>query len=312
VTTNFWTSATTFLGSAPYCYANSLAMAMGADAPPPSAIEVLTGSPFGAQFEKNGLPYFDPIGWNPDLGLDHAIALLGWECERADGGEPSEALDRLRRVSELGPVVIGPVDLGLLGHQPWAAGEATGVDHWMVVLGVDSKGVLFHDPDGFPYATLPVGEFLAAWRAERVECAGPFTMRSEFRRVRNVGLTEALRGALPAAGTWLAGRDDGGADGRAALERLAEMVEDDGGLDERTRAHLTHFAVRVGARRLADASLWLREIGESRAASLADRQARLLGSVQYGLVTGDAGSVAATLRQMAAVYGELSAALPPG
>jgi hypothetical protein len=54
----------------------------------------------------------------------------------------------------------------------------------------------------------------------------------------------------------------------------------------------------VGARRLADAAVWLGAVGETRAATVADQQARLLGSVQYSLVTGDAGTAAATLRQM--------------
>ena len=36
------------VGSGPYCYANSLAMIFGKRAPKTSAIEVLTGVPFGA------------------------------------------------------------------------------------------------------------------------------------------------------------------------------------------------------------------------------------------------------------------------
>jgi hypothetical protein len=62
-------------------------MVLGADAPPPSAIEVLTGAPFGAQVVEGALPYFDPLGWEPDLGLDQAVGLLGWSCRKVGGGE---------------------------------------------------------------------------------------------------------------------------------------------------------------------------------------------------------------------------------
>jgi hypothetical protein len=48
------------IGSGPYCYANSLAMILGAASLDPSAIEVLTGSPFGISLLDDGLPFFDP------------------------------------------------------------------------------------------------------------------------------------------------------------------------------------------------------------------------------------------------------------
>ncbi|NGO07353.1 hypothetical protein G5C60_06735 [Streptomyces sp. HC44] len=299
-----------FRGSTPYCYANSLAMVLDTEAPPPSAIEVLTGSPFGAQIE-GGLPYFDPLGWNPDLGLDQAIGLLGWTCHRTTGGTADEAVSRLRQAAERGPVLVGPVDIGLLLYQPGSTGTPNGGDHWVAVLGVDDRTVLFHDPGGFPFTTLPIDAFVAAWREQLPDCAGPFTMRSGFRRVERVELAAALRRSLPAALGWLTGRQagrrpskDGGA---AAVERLAADVQ--AGLDDRTLGHLTEFAVRVGTRRLADASLWLAEIGETRGSEVADHQARLLGGVQYSLVAGDTSAAASALRQLAVGYDEFSAAL---
>jgi hypothetical protein len=65
-----------YIGSGPYCYSNSLAMVHGAEALPPSAIEVLTGGPFGFHV-GGGLAWFDPLGWDPDAGFDMAIDLLG-------------------------------------------------------------------------------------------------------------------------------------------------------------------------------------------------------------------------------------------
>ncbi|MEJ3744327.1 hypothetical protein WEI85_13665 [Actinomycetes bacterium KLBMP 9797] len=288
-----------YIGSGPYCYANSLAMVMGRRAVPPSAIEVLTGSPFGATFIA-GLPYFSPAGWDPDLGLDPAIAALGWACERTAGGDAAGAVGRLRAATEAGPVLVGPVEFGLLRYIP-GMGTPIGSDHFVVVLGVDDATVTLHDPHGHPYATLPLDGFVAAWRAETVPYPStPFTMRAGFHRVREVDVAAALRGALPDAVRWLAAS-------AAAVERLAGLVA--AGLDERTHGHLVHFAVRVGARRLADASAWLDEIGRDRAARIADAQARLLGAVQYDLVAGDHLAAAAALRTLAPTYPRLRAAL---
>ncbi|MEV7285041.1 hypothetical protein AB0O01_10865 [Streptomyces sp. NPDC093252] len=312
--------ALVFRGATPYCYANSLAMVMGsaaaAPAPPPSALEVLTGSPFGAQWEENGLPFFDPPGWDPDLGLDRALDLLGWTCRSTGGGDGAAAVRRLRDATRSGPALVGPVDMGLLLHQPGAAGTADGTDHWVVVLAVEGDEVVFHDPEGFPFVTLPVAAFVAAWNSCEVRFARPFTLRSEFRRVREVDILDAVRNSLPAARRWVSGggpdsgfrtRGDAGRGPSGAVEQLADRVR--AGLDDRTRAHLVDFAVRVGTRRLADASYWLAEAGARDAAGIADRQARLLGGAQYHLVAGDTETAAAALRQLAGTYGEMGAAL---
>ncbi|MEU9338508.1 hypothetical protein AB0D49_36060 [Streptomyces sp. NPDC048290] len=299
-----------FAGATPYCYANSLAMMLNSAAPAPSAIEVLTGSPFGAQWATGGLPYFDPPGWDPDLGLDRAADLLGWTCRHTAGGDATAAMARLRAAARSGPVLVGPVDMGLLTHQPEAAGTADGTDHWVVVLDVTDDLVVFHDPEGFPFATLPADIFAAAWDSRAVEFAAPFTLRSEFRRVRDVDVLDAVRNSLPAARIWLSadgpdGEPGGGA--AEAVERLAARVR--AGLDAATRAHLTGFAVRVGTRRLSDAALWLGRAGASEAAEVAGRQARLLGSAQYGLAVGDGDRAATALERLAGTYAELRGAL---
>src|SRR4051812_22555669 len=72
-----------YIGSGPYCYANSLSMVLGPGAPSPAVVEVLTGSPFGFELLGGRLPFFDPYGWDPDRGLDDAIAALGWTRRRA-------------------------------------------------------------------------------------------------------------------------------------------------------------------------------------------------------------------------------------
>ena len=152
-----------------------------------------------------------------------------------------------------------------------------------------------------PYATLPVEAFVGAWRAETVPYPStPFTMRAGFHRTRDVDVATALRRSLPEAVRWLEGAGH-------TVERLAELVT--AGLDERTHGHLVHFAVRVGARRLADASAWLGTIGQNSAAEIAEMQARLLGALQYDLVAGDQPAAAGALRALAPTYARLRVAL---
>ena len=240
-----------YIGSGPYCYANSLAMVLGSAAPEPSTIEVLTGSPFGITLIAGQLPLFDPYGWDPDRGLDDAIALLGWACQRRGTENAEEALAMLRDAVKAGLVLVGPMEMGLLRHQPGMTGPIES-DHFVVVFEADDTLIRFHDPHGHPYATLPTRDFLAAWRADTIAYASTsYTMRHGFRRVRDVTAEAALRAALPGAVAWLRGHDDlpmppGTIGGAAAAHRIADLVA--GGLDARLHAHLVYFAIRVGAR----------------------------------------------------------------
>ena len=81
------------------------------------------------------------------------------------------------------------------------------------------------------------------------------------------------------------------------------------GLQPWQRDHLSYFAVRVGARRLADAAFWLTRMGACTAAEIADQQARLVGALQYPFVTDDRLAAARLLRQLAPTYRQLRTAL---
>lgn len=302
-----------YIGSGPYCYANSLAMMLGSAGPGPPVIEVLTGSPFGAELVGGVTPFFHPPGWDPGIGLDAAIGLLGWTCRRSGGGSGADAAARLAEARESRPLLAGPLEFGLLLHHP-NSGTAVGSDHYVVVTGVADGMVRFHDPHGHPYATLPADDFLTAWRADSIGYAAePFTARAGFERVRDVDPAAALRRARPAAARWLAGDADrpapaGSLGGAAAVGRLAELVE--AGLESWQHDHLAYFAIRVGARRLSDAAACLAFIGENTAASIAGEQARLVGAMQHPLVTGDRITLARLLRRLAPSYEQLRASLP--
>jgi len=302
-----------YIGSGPYCYSNSLAMILGG--PGPAVIEVLTGSPFGFELLAGRLPLFDPYGWNPDLGLDAAIDLLGWACRRDGAEDGPEAIGKLRAALVHGPALVGPVEIGLLVNHP-EFNQPIGSDHFVVALAVDDERVTYHDPHGLPFATLPVPEFLAAWRADTSAYKSTrYTLRSQFRRVRPVSEEEALLACLPRAAAWLAQRDDvevppGTIGGGRGIDRLADMVL--AGLDPGTHGHLVHFAIRVGARRLADAATALAGLGRTDAAEVAGEQARLVGSLQYELVAGSIERAAETLRTLGPTYERLAGLLKEG
>jgi hypothetical protein len=95
-----------------------------------------------------------------------------------------------------------------------------------------------------------------------------------------------------------------------AAEALAARLE--GGCGKSLRSHLIHFAVRVGARRAADAATSLTSAGFRKAAAIADEQARLIGALQYPLVVRNDRMAAETLRRLAPTYDRLLSALHAG
>lgn len=191
--------------------------------------------------------------------------------------------------------------MGLLLYQPGTP-NADGGDHYVVVLAADQDTVELHDPHGHPYAMLPAQAFLSAWEARAVSYTdAPFVLRAGFARHVRITPAVALRQSLPQAERWLAYRElpmpPGSLGGTAAVEALADLVAR--GTPPGIRTLLTAFGVRVGARRLNDAATCLQELGLSHAASIAQRQARILGGLQYPLVRGDDATAAAQLRHLA-------------
>src|SRR5262249_19039745 len=143
-----------YTGNGTYCYANSLHMSLlGAGANPqelasPGFLECLTGGPFGKLYlrlEDCPVVFFSPPISDPDLGLTHAIDLLGWQCEEWYGDDGQEALARLREAVQTAPVLLGPLDMGYLSYHPNAE-VLKGADHFVVALAIEGDQVLMHDP----------------------------------------------------------------------------------------------------------------------------------------------------------------------
>ncbi|MGI8722860.1 MAG: hypothetical protein ACR2JG_11600 [Geodermatophilaceae bacterium] len=301
-----------YVGNGPYFFTNSLLMALGEAAPPAGVVETLTASPFGFQLLGGELPVFDPYGWNPDLGLDQAIELLGYRCRRATHETAAEALASLEAALTTGPVLVGPVDMGLLAHQP-GSDRAAGADHFVVVLAAVEGSIRFHDPQGHPHAVLPTEVFLAAWHAEQIGylAEDAFVMRTDFEQVSCVSTEEALNASLDLARRWALGREElpvppGTLGGRAAYEQFAEQLLT---ASPGTMNLLSHFSIPVGARRRGDAATCFETNGSSDLAERFTEQAVTLGSLQYAAVLSDATTLVRGCRRLGELHDDLIATL---
>jgi hypothetical protein len=257
------------------------------------------------------LLFFDAYGWNPELGFDQALRAIGWTSTVSKGGDIGEARARLAAAASDGPVWVGPVEMGHLRHHPEMTGPI-GADHFVVVLDVDDRRVLVHDPHGCPYAEVPIDEFMTAWRAETVSYGDPYTMRTDFADIADVSPADAIRSIIPTAIERLSMCADlpmppGSLGNGEAAERVAQLVE--AGAGDGLREHMIHFAIRVGARRLSDTADCLALAGNRHAAEIAATQARLVGSMQYPMVVKDFPAAAKALRELAPTYDRLRAAL---
>ncbi|MXN48598.1 hypothetical protein GR138_25660 [Shinella kummerowiae] len=303
---------TSYVGSGPYCYSNSFSMMFGESSPPARIIEFATSSAFGMHLLRGSLPFFDPFCWTPEASFAEALGAMGWVSELVRGEDPRSAIHHLKRALSGGPVWVGPIEMGYLHHQPGRAGPV-GADHYVVVLEMDHESVLMHDPEGFPYARLPLELFLQSWRTATLDYGTSFTMRHGFRQISMRSNADIICASLPSARRWLScqGTMDipsGTIGNGEAAHALADMIKT--GITDDLRNHLIHFAVRVGARRAADAAKCLAQIAEIRAATVVDRQARLIGALQYPLVTREDDKAVAYLRSLAPTYDELLDALP--
>jgi hypothetical protein len=288
-----------FLGETHSCYSDALAMALGPASPDETVLEVLTGSAFGMTVHRDGLAYFAPADWNPELGIDAALAALGWECDRI-GGDRDEAIQAMRQATADRPILAGPVEMGLLPHQV-GLGRPIGVDHYITILGLSDDLVLLHDPRGHPYTIVPTEPLFTAWQTDTLSyTVKPYSLRANFRRVHETGVDTALRNLLPAALSHLEASDSS-----AAAERTAELLE--GGINTPEYFHFASFMVCAGALRRSAAALLLGGLGYTSIAATLDDQARLIGSMQYPIVSGDTVTAATAMRKLAPTFGQLHA-----
>jgi hypothetical protein len=279
--------------------------------PPVSLVECMTGMPFGACFLKHEAPLFfpSPASLDPQSGLTRALTILGWTCTVWQGDEAAMALAALQDALSVGPVLLGPLDMGFLPYDPNHAHERGG-DHFIVVLKREADRVQAHDPQFYPFAVLPVADRMRAWDASDLgyaTCA--YTLRGGFREQRHVShehmLNDTLKAAQELSRTTPTGPVAYG--GAAAFALAAEEVHKHPA--GAFIALLTHFALPLGARRCLDAAGFLTVVGKTTAARLMGDKAEAFGQAQYYAVQKDWQRTGELLEHLAEVEAKIAQSL---
>ena len=305
-----------YTGNSDYCYANSLHMALLAtgsvqpqDIPSPGFIECLTTVPFGKLFLElptGPIAYFSSVIADPNNGLTQAIKTLGWSCQYRAGGDPEAALAALRSAVRYQPVLVGPLDMGFLTYNPHHQ-FLRGADHYVLVISInDEEGrVLLHDPKMFPYATVPIPDFMMAWKAEGIHYSPePYVFRSHFKMAERPARNTMIARTVDMVRTQLAEKYRGPSmfSGAEALRRTAAN------LDKPTiRNELATFAFPLAARRAIDAAAFLDRGGLQGAALSLAKQAQLYGKAVYPAVHGQWDEVQRIILELAELEGDFEA-----
>jgi len=274
----------------------------------PGFLECLTTVPFGNLYlalEDGPMVFFSGANIDPDDGLTRALHTLGWSCQVYRGQVPEEAMAHLKEAVEVGPILVGPIDMGWLSYHPEHAKQA-GADHFVAVLAIEGAYVHLHDPQGYPCAVLSHTEFLQAWNAEHLSYShAPYTFRHAFRKVEQVSRQEMISRSLP----HLRGNIEADPGGPVAYGgvRVFSLLANDvrGGIPASLEGHLLSFALPLAARRNVDAAAFLREADRQEAANILEQQASLFGLAQYRGAHHQWQEVAAIMEQLGALEEKL-------
>jgi hypothetical protein len=285
-----------FTGGSSYCYANSLHMCLqetGSDPwITPGLIACLGGMPFGAGFfQFDDQPMFFPSTplVDPDRAVSQALWALGWACEETRAAEDQsteEALQRLR--AAFLPAQVGPLSNAWLTYHPYHP-HLAGVDHYITVLKVGADYVQVHDPTDYPFATLPLSDFMRAWQASDINY-GPnarslaYVLRSHFRPVESLTQQNVLRRSVACLRETLqlSLTGPGAFSGPLAFHRAAAIIRN--GRGNELREHLFRFSLPLGARGCVDGAMFLSASGEQASAACLERKAELYGAALYNTV----------------------------
>ncbi len=251
-----------YIGNGSYCYANSTAMALSAIGKEydPGYIECLTTVSISAaayDTPQGPLTFFSAVPPNEGIGI--ALRNLGYESDHAcwpkHNPDAEAAIARLRDMLQHGPVIAGPVDMGELVYNPHHR-DLRGADHYVCVYTLNGDELRLHDPEGYPYISIALNDFLKAWQAEWVDyTADAYQMWGRLRQVRQPSADEVYEATEEQVRSIIARQRAGKAPyevevGAAAMHALAEQVKD--GIPEYLRGHLVYFLLPLAAKRCAD------------------------------------------------------------
>lgn len=295
----------TYVGNGAYCYANCITMLLASigEKISPSQIEVLTGVGFGAVWEES-----EKVAWfngklTPDEGVDNALKLLGLTVVensiRADG---SNAIEVLKEEIWNGPVIVGPLDMGMLTYNPNHA-NLLGCDHYVLAYAIDEQFLYLHDPAGFPHVTLPIHLLSEAWRAEHVQWKRkPYQMWARPSRINSPSEDELAGQALSyfkslyvSTIEWAAQYHKTVNSGAIRTFSLAVGNHDftHGGV-----GNMKYFLFQLGARRAMDAAEFLKK-HDPPLAKMKAEQARIFGTCHSHAVREDWSALSEALKNLA-------------
>jgi hypothetical protein len=304
-----------YSGNSTYCYSHSLHMCLELsgmqDVPAVGLIECMTGMPFGATFLQLEHPLFfpNPTPTDPDRGLTCALETIGWTCQVWRGEEAEAARAKLEAALQAGPVLLGPLDMGFLPYDPNHL-HKRGADHFVAALKQEGEMVQVHDPQLYPFASLPLDDLVRALYGKDLGYTEQaYTLRFNFQERQKVTRTARLDATLQNARELARAHPAGPVafGGPNAFTRAADLLrrsslEDFAGL-------LIQFALPVGARRSLDAACFLQEVGKQEAAQLFSLRAETLGKAQYYGAQGQWAVVAGMFDDLARTEAELSTCL---
>ena len=288
-----------YFGDVSLCYTNSLAMALdsfGFDVRP-ERLEALMVMGNGASVveddPRHPIIFFD--NGMPDASISNCLRMLGFAWEELFVEEPvaglAEVRDRLARMLERGPVVAGPLDMGLLTYNPNFR-ELGGIDHFVCIVALDGTRVQLHDPAGFPCMSMDFEDFAKAWEARAISYKrGAFSMWGGFTQVREPSSEEIYR----EVSSIMRRRYEGGEQG--VIRAYAEAIRRNGMSPQQKGIH-QYFSFRLAAARSLYAARFLADHDPERA-ELKGRIASLFGQAHLHNLTKDNLALADTLGRIA-------------
>jgi hypothetical protein len=280
----------------------------------PPEMEAYTGVGLGAFWlPKEKLLFFSSISNPPDLGITRALHLLGFTFEEKMTSDPgTPPLEELRSDLAKSAVVLGPLDMGYLTHNPLHK-RMMGADHYVLAYRFEKDGVLIHDPEGFPSVLLPFRQLELAWRADSIPYhRGHYRCWTHPRRLQHPseeGLYDSTVKSFKevySEAEGLATKQNWVIDAEA-IRTLQKHVKQ-GKVSPAERGFMVFFSLKLGARRALDfASFFGSKHPEL--ARMKQRQAALFGALQALAVQKKWARVADSLEQLAQVETEFRDAL---
>jgi hypothetical protein len=309
-----------YIGNSYYCYADSTAMLLAANGEnvSDSRIEVLCGVALGAMWiPESNMIFFGNLAAPPDIGISQALDLLGFRfTEKSSETAAPPPFEALRADLAQSPAVLGPLDMGFLRYNPEHP-HLNGADHYVLAYRMDDCEIYLHDPIGFPHVALTLEDLEHAWKAERIayrrgsyrywtalqRCARPTEEELYIRAIQTFKATYQTSERIAAQEPWA----KGWAIDREAILKCAGHVRS-GNIAPNLKAHLTHFALQLGAKRAFDFALFF-EPRSSVLANLKHRQAELFGKSHTLAAREDWASLADALQGLADIEEQFRATL---